>query len=761
MVKPTLPLFDKRAVVILTLTVALSIVCCLLPALRAIDYPMTLLATLLLSVLFLVCGVLDAPEMPFAPALRRRAMLGLTAQMALCLPVGLASVAAGAVCEPLYGFIFVAAGPLAACLTAYPTGYALGKVVRPRWLALLTSSLLVPATAMVAVGEFLFTPQVRFYGTFFGMYHGAVYDEAVFVELPYLWLRLWNLAGVACLAALLVRGETAVPRLRQRWLAVAGVALAAWITLAAASPYLGYAASYAPLDSHLYESIETDRFIIRFSPEGRAKKTAPLMARDLEFRAMQVDKLFDLSKADRKITVFLYDSPLHKAKLMGAGQTSIAKPWLGELHVHEHEIGATVVAHELAHVMLAVLADSWLGMPTNYGVVPRPGIMEGAAVAIERGGTLLTTHQWAAAMKQLGRQPEMSEILEGLGFWRGSSSLAYTACGSFVRFLLQNYGTRPFAELYGGATFDTAYERPVADLLQAWNRYLETIPLDADELELAAYVFDRQPVFDRQCPYAGGRCLRRAYLAAAAGQGQEAPALARTAMTITRSDIYLGQRFVRLLMAVGRAAEALDIIERIREERWEQLGNTARISLRFAFADAAWLLDRTDIAREVYEALDSEPSAFWLQDSLAFRRALATQQASPEMRRLAVGGYTRLEAPALFERVLADKPRLGAVEQARVGLSLSSFPDFHAEAVELLAASVNRLPQSEVGISRSVVLGLARLEVMCGELISARGRLVGLLQEDLTPVRRELVRAWLERVDWQGKRQTASQDSTW
>lgn len=665
--------------------------CSFVPLLRALEYPLSLVLSLFSSLVFAAAATRVTRTRPFGHAVTVLGVLVVISATAAIVPVAIASLAASAVCEPAYGLLFIVLGPMCSACMAAVFGVAVGRLVKRPLLSAVVAMAAVVLSLLVPVAEFFWTPGVRFYGTFFGLYHGAVYDEAVFVEMPYVWLRLWNLAAV--LAVLFAVGLVG-PR---RWLSA--VFACAWVVLLVVSPRLGFVSSYIPLHSTLSSTLEAPGIVVHTAPGGRAEEVASHLARDLAFRSRQIDKLFGLPAREADIHVYLYDSPAQKARLMGAGRTSIAKPWLGELHIQTHEVGDTLVAHELAHVMLAGHADSLLGVPVTWGFIPRPGIIEGAAVAVERGEGLLTVHQWARAMRDIDKMPDMEVILEGLGFWRQSGSLAYTACGSFVRFLLDARGAKPFAALYRGATLEEAYGEPLAGLLASWNLFLDSVTVADNDLELARFVFSRKAVFDRACPYAGARCLVRGAHAARGGRPEVIYRMGLQAMTMTGGQFSLRSRFARLALAWGRPEDALNIMTFLGQGAEETLSLTAQSSRDVLVADVLWLAGEDEQAHAAYARLSSGPAADWLGSGLQLRHLLSARPTHVQFKRLLTGSYVRSQRHELLKPpvLLHENKALSLLEQLALGLVLTARPTTWDLAAQMLSASLNsdlQLPQT-------------------------------------------------------------------
>ena len=731
---------------VLTCSLLLSFV----PLLRTLDYPLSLPFALLFSFVFGLMGWRRGrASRVLSDGARDCLTLAGLASAAVVVPISLMSLLEH-VCEPAMGLLFFAIGPLASGLFCYALGWSAAPLIRRGWLAAACMGALLLLSAAVAVCEFLFSPGVRFYGTLYGLYHGAVYDESVFVELPYAWLRLWNLAGAAALLTLSqMAGKRGVTRTGMTVLVISGLA---FLVLTLFSGRLGFFSTGGRLEAELSGRLETENFVVRFTPGGRGEEAASLIADELEFRASQLTETFALHGESSRITAYVYESPRQKRRLMGAGRTSIAKPWLRQLHVHTHTVGGSLLAHELAHVMVGALSGSWLRIPTSDFLFPRPGILEGAAVAAERGGALRTTHQWARAMREVGLQPDLESLLEGLSFWRQSSSLAYTACGSFVRYLLTTHGAEPFSSLYGGAEFEDAYGVSLARLLLDWNSFLDEIPLDSNDLALAEFVFSRRPVFDKVCPYAGGRCLERALDAVREGQSERVGPLAVRAFRLTKGELRLAQRFVRVLYAVDGIEQGSALVEILREQHDGSAGVVAEEGLALASADGLWLLGKDEEANRLYHDLANRPSARWLARGLSFRVVLSGLRVDDDVKRLVLGAFLRRDRAGLVQGLLGKMTQLPAEARLRLGMAMEALPALHDQAVAVLLSGLENLPSTDRQMSRIGTFALARINYLTDDFAASLGALATLADDDLTLVEREERDDWTARVKWKEDR---------
>jgi len=689
----------------------LGIGCSLFRVTGVIDYPLSLVLSPLFWLLFVVWGAWPGRAVdPVDPG--AWLMLGATWLASMAGPAVRSGL--GNVCEPIYGLAFMVLGPLFSGAAGMVAGWAVGRLVkRSLWRAGLLLLLLISGLLLVAA-EFLLTPHVRFYGWFFGMYHGAIYDEAVRITWPYIWLRVkdslwilgivWLLKGGAVEAA---AGGEQVTRARR---IVVATAFAGALCLLLLSPWLGFTASYVRLNEVLAERHSTEHFVVHTTPGGKAAAVAARVAEDLEFRLWQQEELFGVGAPVEPISVYLYESPGQKERLMGAGKTTIAKPWLGEMHLHSHKAGESLFAHELAHVLLADHADSLLGVPSDFGVLPRPGVMEGAAMAVERGGGRLTLHGWARAMRDIGRLPPLESILDGLSFWSYAGPVAYSASGSFIRYLLESRGSPPFLRLYGGAGFSEAYGEELGSLLEEWHGFLDGQEVSQADLLLAELAFKRPSVFEKVCPHAGARCVEKVRHAVVRGEKSEALGYARRAMSLVEGDVRVGREVGTLLMAGDAVAEASELLG-----QWgpgEEVGGSLGLMLELWRLDALWLTGLSREANRGYLALQEEPDArVALGVELSWRVLLSGGATSSITRRLLLVPMLPRELEQAVPELLGEgplKPAFGAV----AGRVLAGRPKWEEEGASLMGSALASSGEWLWG-SRAAREGILGVEQLC------------------------------------------------
>ena len=153
-----------------------------------------------------------------------------------------------------------------------------------------------------------------------------------------------------------------------------------------------------------------------------------------------------------RVTAYLFPSSADKRRLMGAGDTFIAKPWRREVYLqasgYPHPVlGARARPCRRRIVRAGVRSTS----PATWkGSAPNPGLIEGVAVAASPDEDALTPAEWSRAMLDLKLLPSLTPRLL-VRFPRRERLKSYTVAGAFVRFVKDKYGARSSSRWYGGA----------------------------------------------------------------------------------------------------------------------------------------------------------------------------------------------------------------------------------------------------------------------------------------------------------------------
>jgi hypothetical protein len=523
------------------------------------------------------------------------------------LVIVLARAAFAPACAPatgaVYALLFALPGPVLAALV----GASLGAAFRRRGAATAAASLLVPAFVAWSLARFYATPTIFAYDPFYGFFPGAIYDESVPLTLAHVTHRVGTLGWIVAAAALIVHAwEPATARLSPARLRAPspalGVMLAGLLTgvgVFAAGPALGHRHDAADIARALERRVASRRCVVLYDRSIDAHQAA-LTARDCDVRVEQLEQFYGV-RQPRPVTVFLFANSAQKRELMGAEDTYVAKPWRHEVYLQYAPFPHPVLKHELAHVVAGAMAGGPFRVTALGRLLPAPGLIEGAAVAAAwEGESDASPHQWSRAMLEAGLTPSVAS-LSGLGFFAASSGRAYTAAGSFCRWLIDTRGRERFRRYYRDADADAAYGESLGSLEAQWRAFLRGAPTPDGVLARARTRFRRASVFGRTCPLLLEDLARDAAGHLDAGDLAAAERELRALIGHDPTDLH-----TRLMLAVVRVrAGDLAGAAAVAGEAERALGPAAGQRARSQVADQVWRWRGASAARPFYEALDA------------------------------------------------------------------------------------------------------------------------------------------------------------
>ncbi len=652
-------------------------------------------------------------------------------------------------CDYGTGLRFYALLPGVSALLGAATGVVLASLLaRAPRLSAVAPWLFILGSIALGVVRFYTAPPIFAYDPYGGWFPGALYDEDLAIGPPLVWSRVYQLTlAVAALAF-----AWAVQRPRLPAVVVTLLAAAGGGVLLSRSPELGFTATADDIAMALGGRVETENFVIVYPKGAPFEPEMQAIALDHELRLHEVVQVFGVAPRE-KITSFYFASPREKERWMGAEATYIAKPWRHEIYLSHEGFPHGSLRHEIAHVVAGEFGDplfavsvSWWGFPpARFNV----GLIEGAAVAADwPTGARLTPHESVRAMRELGALPRLRDILAP-GFLAFSSARSYTTAGSFSRFLIDSHGAERYRALYraGGrpGDFPGIYGRTLDELEADWRAFIDTVPLPAEEREIARERFRRKGIFARPCPHAVARLHRRAADLVARGRADEALPLLREICQedpseprhrLGLADTYLragsdvdAEAGYRALVAAGdevttplRAQALLGLID--------LLGRAGRLEEAAAELTRALALPVDDTTRRNLlirrEALVNEPlrAYVWVR----------------------VPGGDDPDPVVLLERAHAVGGSLGAYLAGRVLYSRGAFAEAAAQLARAAATGIG-----EPLVARENDRLLAGAAFLAGDLELARAAALRLAGAEQPPPVRRLGEDWLARIEFAGK----------
>ncbi|MGH7890160.1 MAG: hypothetical protein ACRENF_06385, partial [Thermodesulfobacteriota bacterium] len=412
--------------------------------------------------------------------------------LALPFGIGLINSAAKEDCYIKEGIVFFLLLPAVTVFFSASLGILLGTIFPKR--GFLLGALVLLSTIGFSLWKLYLNPPIFFYNTVIGFFPGPLYDEVIPVTFALVIYRL----GVVCwglLFLMVLKQMRGFKHNRVNWgsmlVIVILIPILAILQLKKEELGITYTRDYIT-KNFLSASLETEHFVIYYTPGTPEARDMTLIANDHEWRYKQLKEFLQVSSKN-KIRSYIYPDIETRKKLIGAGQTTIANPIHREIHLIYDSFPDPILKHELTHVM-----SSEFGMRV-IRVSPKVGLIEGLAVAADwSAANGLTPHQWSKSMFIKGVAPDVKEII-GLGFWYAPQQKSYTLMGSFCRYLIDTYGIEKFKGLYRKGDF-SVYGRELDALVSEWRKFLDGIYIPENAPILAEYRFSEPSIFQAKCP---------------------------------------------------------------------------------------------------------------------------------------------------------------------------------------------------------------------------------------------------------------------
>ncbi len=648
-------------------------------------------------------------------------------------------------CAPGEGLAFVVLGPGVGCALAASVGVWVGGASNRKRAALFVAGAIPVGAALLGLWAFYATPTVHVFGAFAGYFPGAIYDDLVRLPTRYLTYRATTAVAVVGLAVLfdaLWAPDAAALDLRGRARDHAGAIVVATglLAIAGASYWNGDHLGHWVSKEHLVERLgktESGRHCIVHMPRETRPEDAERLLSDCDFHVERTRRLTGV-RGGGPITAYFFRSQSEKKKLIGIGRTLIAKPWRREIYLQSAPWPDPVLAHEVVHAVLGEVAQGPFAVPGRWGgLIPNPGLVEGAAVALAWDlRDDLDADQWSRIMLDQDELPGASDLMS-VRFSGLPQRRAYMAAGSLVRFLVGARGMSSLLDAYATGKIDH-----LAELEAEWHAYLQTIVVTPRERGVAEVALAQPSIFSAVCPHALAEL--RADLRGDSAAQDDARMLktCRAILEIDESEMHARAILAGALARSGDREAALAELDALRESATAPKPLVA--AGIEAYADASWTLGRYDEAAALYDEL------------LALPRTDDTQRQS-EVKRLALGADA--VERALIQRMLIDRP--SSVVAMHVAHELSRLREDglgpYLEARQLVGQSEFALALPLLEEAQRRGLPTLRLERELGRLLGVAYFALGQYPESAAiwqangwTSRAATARAerWLERIEY-------------
>ena len=404
-------------------------------------------------------------------------------------------------CDFRVGLLFFVILPVAAATINAVLGVLAQTLFKPMsWGSRAGTLFIFLGLPLISIGwDFYSQPPISVFSHVWGYNPGTLYDEAIAPDQRLLAWRTFTVLTTVLLALLvtlfdrLAIGKTA--KIASTLIVVLGLYSSDQLV---GAEYL-YRVDREVLDQRLPVTRTAPGLTIHMPADVGDKRADAILE----------DHLFHLDRLHQKLGMkefppihsYVYTNAAMKGSLLGGHNTMFAKPWLGEIHIHDLKVPHDIVAHELVHAVAAPLGTSILKITTRYGIIPNMGLIEGFAEAFTTSRGKLGLHEFARSMRDLKLTPQLENLLSAEDFWRQAPARAYTVVGSFVRYLLEQYGAESVKKLYANADFAGVFDKDLIALVKEWNAFLDTVKVPESGHRTARAAFHRPAIFKRPCAH--------------------------------------------------------------------------------------------------------------------------------------------------------------------------------------------------------------------------------------------------------------------
>jgi len=556
-------------------------------------------------------------------------------------------------CAPGEGLAFMLLGPALGCALAGAVGVWCGGTLRRRpHLSVLIAAGVPVAAALFGLWSFHATPTVYVFGAFGGYFPGAIYDDLVHIPDRYLTYRATVALGVLALAVLFdALWDPAAGRLsfagrastHLGMLLVGLGALGVVVATYAQGESFGHWVTTAHVVEQLGKTEEGRHCVVHMPRETRAEDAQRLVD-DCDFHVERASRLSGVP-LDEPITAYFFRSAQEKKNLIGVGRTLIAKPWRREVYLQMTRWPNGLLGHEVVHAVLGAAGRRPFAVAATFGgLIPNPGIIEGAAVAIAWDiREEIDPDQWSRIMLDREELPA-ADALMSVRFSSMPARQAYMAAGSLIRFLVETRGVDSFRSAYRRGAI-----AGLEELEAAWHSYLGRVPVTAHERGVAEVALARSSIFTAVCPHELARLRANLSGDAAARDDGRMMETCKAILDIDAGEAQARAALVGALARVGEREQALVELESLREGMNAPKPIVA--SALEAYADASWTRGELDEAARLYQELLDIPRA----DGPARQS---------EVKRLALSGPKR-ERAVLYQMLVERTSSPVAVHLAR------------------------------------------------------------------------------------------------
>lgn len=360
-----------------------------------------------------------------------------------------------------------------------------------------TSLTVVAAAALVTLVEFsilFFYPQKRMVSFFAGFLHGPIYDD--FISVSYSVVALQWLQVVVLTITLYVMDKKLKPTTLKLPLAIF-ISFLISLCFTNLSPNIASSTGHGlgPLNKIMDQTHDAKGFKVHFSK--KLQKDSPekiqLLIKETAFHFQDLLDILKI-KPKKPIEIYIYDDIYQKKLFFGGAHTDITDIRTPSVHTTLKSYPHPTMRHELVHAILSQVGFYGLGFHPNMAIT------EGIAVALAPTHSAWTLNELATSFLSEQDTTRLRRVFS-VFFWLENPEISYTLAGAFIQNLIEVHGITPALQLYHGASFQKAFQKPFTELQTEWQQSLKNTVDPAKVKQILFKAKQLRPAFADTCPH--------------------------------------------------------------------------------------------------------------------------------------------------------------------------------------------------------------------------------------------------------------------
>ncbi len=342
--------------------------------------------------------------------------------------------------------------------------------------------------ALIPVLEIYFNPQVYFYSPLIGYFPGNIYDEGLSPDWKLFFHQFLILIYFIPVIFLFSKKKEFVLRNKIK---LAVILLFVAIIFQFLSPSLGYSTTYCSLDSQLSNKIKTGNTTLHY--DNITEVEAKYIALNQQYYFEELSKKLKVNLSEN-IDVYLFNSRQQKKQLFGAGNADVAKPWQYSIYISKDSWENTL-QHELIHIFSADFGSGVFKLASGFNAA----MIEGLAEAVDNNYDDYSIQEVTALAFNNNYKVNISNLFQGLNFFKQNSTLSYTYSGAFFKYLIDKYGIEKVKSFYNNGNFESDFRTNFSTAQKEFETNIKSVMVIGNK-SMADYYFGRLSIIQKVCP---------------------------------------------------------------------------------------------------------------------------------------------------------------------------------------------------------------------------------------------------------------------